>query len=217
MRAAFYGRVSTVRQKTDSQVDDSRAMLTTLGWEWTEYLEQESAVKHRPVLERMMQDAKLGKFDVVVVWKLDRIARSTKQFIDIVLELDRYNVRFMSLTQKMIDSDQKDPMGRFLLHLFAALAELERGIIVERVRSGIAAAKSRGKHCGRPAKAFRRDLAVELRLEQKLSWREIARRLGVDQRTIRRVVAAAAAQKTAKTGVAKASRKSPQPVKQTKD
>lgn len=182
--------------------------MKTLGWEWVEYLEQESSVKYRPVLEQMMADAKLGKFDVVCVWKLDRIARSTKQFVDLVLELDRYGVRFMSLTQKMIDSDQKDPMGRFLLHLFAALAELERGIIIERVRAGVASAKARGKHCGRPPKAFHRDRVVEMR-GRGLSWRAIAKELGVDQRTIRREMAR-------QTAVAKVSRKPRKSVKQIK-
>lgn len=209
MKAAFYGRVSTVRQKTDSQVDESRALLTGLNWQWVEYLEQESAVKHRPVLEQMMADAKLKKFDVICVWKLDRIARSTKQFIDLVLELDRYGVRFMSLTQKMIDSDAKDPMGRFLLHLFSALAELERGIIVERVKAGVASAKARGVHCGRQPKAFHRDRVLELRAGG-MSWRAIARELGVDQRTIRREF-------TRQEGVAKASLKARKRVKQTKD
>jgi DNA invertase Pin-like site-specific DNA recombinase len=208
MRAAFYGRVSTLRQKTDSQVDDSRSLLKGMGWQWVEYLEQESAVKHRPVLEQMMADAKLHKFDVICVWKLDRIARSTEQFIDLVLELDRYGVRFMSLTQKMIDSDAKDPMGRFLLHLFSALAELERGIIVERVKAGVASAQARGVHCGRQPKAFNRDRVVEMR-NRGLSWRAIARELGVDQRTIRREF-------TRQTAVAKASAKPRKRVKQTK-
>src|SRR3954454_15338293 len=110
-----------------------------------------------------------------------------KQFIDIVLELDKVNVRFLSITQKNIDSDQKDPMGRFILQLFAALAELERGIIVERVKAGVAAAQARGKHCGRPRKVFHRDQATELR-EKGLSWRAIARQLGVPQATVRRAV-----------------------------
>jgi DNA invertase Pin-like site-specific DNA recombinase len=188
MTAAIYARVSTVQQKTDMQLDDCRRFAKLAhGWKLIEYLETESSVKRRPVLERMMQDARLKKFDVVVVWKLDRIARSMKQFIDLVLELDRYGIRFVSVTQKMIDSDQKDPMGRFLLHLFAALAEFERGLIVERVRSGVAAAKARGKHCGRPKKIFRRDEALALRRAGK-SYRAIAAAVGADPKTIRLLV-----------------------------
>jgi DNA invertase Pin-like site-specific DNA recombinase len=134
-----------------------------------------------------MDHAKQRRFDVVVVWKLDRIARSTKQFVDLVLDLDRAGIRFLSVTQRNIDSDQRDPMGRFLLHLFAALAELERGVIVERVRAGVAEAKRQGKHCGRPRKIFRRDEAVLLR-KSGMSWRAIARKLGVSFMTVKRSV-----------------------------
>lgn len=212
MKAAIYARVSTVTQKTDMQLDECRRFVEiSQGWEFVEYLETESSVKQRPVLDRMMADARLRKFDVVVVWKLDRIARSMKQFIDIVLELDRHGVRFLSVTQRMIDSDQKDPMGVFLRNLFAALAELERGIIVERVKSGVAAAKARGKHCGRPLKIFRRDEAIAMRAAGK-SWREIAKAVGVDQRTVRRLLAASPPPES----VAKVSPKSARPLKQTK-
>jgi DNA invertase Pin-like site-specific DNA recombinase len=187
MTAAIYARVSTDKQKTDMQLHDLREYVTRAGWEAAEYLETESSVKKRPVFERMMQDARMRKFDVVVVWKLDRIARSMKQFIDIVLELDKVNVRFLSITQKNIDSDQKDPMGRFLLRLFAALAELERGIIVERVKAGVAQAQRAGKHCGRPKKVFRRDEAAEMRT-RGLSYRAIAKHFGVGLGTVVRAV-----------------------------
>ena len=75
-------------------------------------------------------------------------------------------------------------MGRFLLHLFAALAELERGIIVERVKAGVAQAKRAGKHCGRPRKVFRRDEAAQMR-KRGMSWRAIVKALNVPQVTIR--------------------------------
>ena len=104
-----------------------------------------------------------------------------------MLDLDRAGVRFLSVTQRNIDSDQRDPMGRFLLHLFAALAELERGVIVERVRAGVAEAKRQGKHCGRPRKVFRRDEAAQLR-KSGMSWRAIARKLGVSFMTVKRSV-----------------------------
>src|SRR4051794_4507698 len=182
MKCAIYARVSTDKQKTDMQLTDLREYVRRAGWESVEYLETESSVKKRPVFERMMQEARMRKFefDVVIVWKLDRIA--------LVLELDKVNVRFLSITQKNIDSDQKDPMGRFLLHLFAALAELERGIIVERVKAGVVEAKRQGTHCGRPKKVFRRDEATELR-KKGLSWRAIAKELGVNHMTVKRALA----------------------------
>jgi DNA invertase Pin-like site-specific DNA recombinase len=187
MRAAMYLRVSTDKQKTDMQVSEVRRYVRAMGWHGVEYVEKESSVKHRPVFELLMDHAKQRRFEVVVVWKLDRIARSTKQFVDLVLDLDRAGVRFLSVTQRNIDSDQRDPMGRFLLHLFAALAELERGVIVERVRAGVAEAKRQGKHCGRPRKVFRRDEAAQLRASG-MSWRAIARKLGVSFMTVKRSV-----------------------------
>lgn len=179
----MYARVSTEKQKTERQLDDLRGFVERMGWDSIEYLETESSEKRRPVLERMMDDARLKKFDVVIVWKLDRIARSMKQLIEIVLELDKRGIRFLSM-QGDIDSDQKDPMGRFLLHLFAALAELERGIIVERVKAGVAQAKRSGKHCGRPKRVFRRDEAAQMR-QRGMSWRAISKALDVPQATLR--------------------------------
>ena len=188
MKVAIYARVSTRKQKQDMQLDECRAHAKAAGWEIVEYLETESSVKKRPVFERMMDDAHHHKFDIVIVWKLDRIARSLKDFLDIALRLEKCNVRFLSVTQKMIDTDQKDPMGRFVLQLFASLAELERGVIVERVKAGVAAAKARGKHCGRPRKVFHRGRALELRAQGK-SWRAISNELQQPQSSIRRAVA----------------------------
>ena len=169
------------------QVAEVKRYIQAMGWQSVPYFEQESSVKHRPVFERLMDDAKQRKFDVLVVWKLDRIARSTKQFVDLVLDLDRVGIRFLSVTQRNIDSGQKDPMGRFLLHLFAALAELERRVIVERVRAAVAEAKRQGKHCGRPRNVFRRDEAAQLR-QSGVSWRAIGRKLGVSFMPVKRSV-----------------------------
>lgn len=187
MRCAIYARVSTKKQKQDMQLDECRAFAKANGWEAVEYLETESSVKKRPVFDGMMDDAHRRRFDVVVAWKLDRIARSLKDFLDIALRLEKSGVRFLSVTQRMIDTDQKDPMGRFLLQLFASLAELERGIIVERVKAGVAAARARGKHCGRPRKVFDRGRAVELRAAG-VTFRAIARQLGVPLAAVQRAV-----------------------------
>lgn len=158
-----------------------------MGWQAVEYLEKESSVKRRPVFEGLLADAKLRRFDVVLVWKIDRFARSTKQFLDAVLELDRCGVRFLAVTQN-IDTDQQNPMGKFLMHILAAVAELERSIIVERVRAGVAEAKRQGKHCGRPKRVFARDEALRLRAKG-CSWRSIARKLKESVGTIRRACA----------------------------
>lgn len=183
MKAAIYVRVSTKKQDNAMQLTDLREYVRRMGWEAVEYQEKESSVKRRPILEQMMADARQRKFDIVLVWKIDRFARSMKHFIDLVLELDRAGVALRSVTQN-ISSDQKDPMGVFVLGLFGLLAQLERSIIVERVKAGVAEAKRKGKHCGRPTKVFRRDRALELRAAG-MSWRKIEAELGIPQATIR--------------------------------
>jgi DNA invertase Pin-like site-specific DNA recombinase len=187
MKCAIYARVSTKKQETDMQMTPLREFVARMGWEAVEYLEKESSVKRRPVFDQLLKDARQRKFDTILVWKIDRFARSMKQFIDTVLELDSVGVSLRSITQN-ICSDQKDPMGRFVIGLFGLLAELERAIIVERVRAGVAEAKRKGKHCGRPAKVFRRDQARALR-KQGMSWRAIAAELGVPFSTVRRAMA----------------------------
>lgn len=198
MKAAIYARVSTEKQTADMQLTDLRSYVQRMGWTAVEYLESESSMKRRPVFERMMTDARARKFDVVLVWAIDRFARSMKQFINAVLELNAAGVALTSITQN-ISTNQKDPMGQFVLGLFGLLAELERSIIVERVKAGVTeygrayAAGEIGKtrHSrsgkdlppGRPKRVFHRDEAEKLR---KLghSWRSIAKHLGVSASTL---------------------------------
>jgi DNA invertase Pin-like site-specific DNA recombinase len=180
--AAIYARVSTVDQRNDMQFTELREYVARMGWESVDYPEKMSSVKHRPVLEKLLADARLRKFDVVVVWKIDRFARSMKQFTDNVLILDQCGVRFIAPTQG-IDTDKQSPTGRFLMQILAAFAELERNMIVERVRAGVAEAQRQGKHCGRPKKIFRRDEARRLRNEGK-SLRAIAKALDVSLTTL---------------------------------
>jgi DNA invertase Pin-like site-specific DNA recombinase len=182
-RAAIYARVSTTEQKTDMQFTELREYVKRMGWTLAvEYAEKVSSVKKRPAFEQMLRDAQLRKFDVLVVWKIDRLARSIRQFTDTVMQLDQLGIRFLAPTQG-IDTDKQSPTGKFLMHILAAFAELERSIIVERVRAGVAEAQRQGKHCGRPKKIFRRDEARRLR-ELGRSLRSIAAELGVPASTI---------------------------------
>ena len=180
--AAIYARVSTAGQKNDMQFTELRAYCDRMGFEICEYAEKMSSVKKRPVLEQLLADARLRKFDVVVVWKIDRFARSMKQFTDNVLLLDQCGVRFIAPTQG-IDTDKQSPTGRFLMQILAAFAELERNMIVERVRAGVAEAQRQGKHCGRPKRICRRDELAELR-HKGLSLRAIALQTGLPLSTV---------------------------------
>ena len=185
MRAAIYARVSTERQDHALQVTEMRAYASRSGWEVHEYLEKASgkAGSKRPVLEQLMADARLRKFDAVLVWKLDRFGRSLSHLVENIRLLDSFGVRFIAVTMG-IDTDNRTPMGTFIIQLFGALAEFERELIVERVRAGVAEAKRQGKHCGRPKKVFRRDEALRLR-QKGLGWGSIAKRLGVARSTVR--------------------------------
>jgi putative DNA-invertase from lambdoid prophage Rac len=185
LKIGIYARVSTTDQDCAMQLAELRSYAGRQDWEvFAEYVDHGiSGVKaKRPALTRLMADARMKHFDAVIVWKLDRFGRSIQQLIENVQLLDSLNVRFIAVTQG-IDTDQRNPAGRLLLHLLASVAEFERETTLERVHAGISAAKAAGKHCGRPQRVFRRDEAVRLR-EGGLSYRAIAAKLDVPVMTV---------------------------------
>ena len=182
LTAAIYVRVSTQEQKHDMQLTELRGYCERMGWAAIEYAEKQSSVKRRPVLEQLLADARLRKFDVVLVWKIDRFARSMKQFTSNILALDQAGVRFIAPNQG-IDTDRQNPMGKFLMHIMAAFAELEREMIVERVNAGLAEARRQGRVGGKRKRVFRRDEAFRLR-QAGMSFRKIAKELGVPLATV---------------------------------
>ena len=143
-RAALYLRVSTVDQHPETQVYDLRQMAAQRGYEIAEeYTDRLSGAKaRRPGLDDMMRDARRGRFDVVLVWASDRIARSVKHFLEVLDELSHLNVEFVSFREQI---DTGGPLGRALVVIIGAIAELERSLIVERVRRHAA------RQAGRPA------------------------------------------------------------------
>jgi DNA invertase Pin-like site-specific DNA recombinase len=134
-----------------------------------------------------MADARRGAFDVVLVFRFDRFARSVKQLIQALEEFRSLGIDFISHQEAL---DTSTPMGKAMFTIIAAMAELERSVIRERILAGMEYARLRGtksgKPVGRPRAIFRRDEARELR-GQGLSWRQIARKLGVSATTVRRV------------------------------
>lgn len=188
LTAAIYARVSTDDQNADMQLAEVRQYAARQGWDVVEYVDKgvSGMKRSRPGLDACMNAARLKQVDIVLVWKLDRFGRSLSNLIENILLLDQYGVRFVSVTQGL-DTDQKNPTSRLMLHILGAVAEFERSMIVDRVRSGMAAAKRSGKHCGRPVKVWRRDQAREL-LEAGLSWRQISRKLDVPVTTLRRTL-----------------------------
>src|ERR1700693_157548 len=99
IKAAIYARVSTKHQEYEMQLTELRDYATRAGWDAVEYTEKASSVKHRPEFERLMEDARLRKFQIVLVWKVDRFGRSLQDFLRNVLLLDAFGVRFISATQ----------------------------------------------------------------------------------------------------------------------
>lgn len=182
LTAAIYARVSTIDQNHDMQTHEIREYVARMGWTAIEYSEKISSIKKRPQLDKLMADAKMRKFDVVVVWRLDRFARSLQQLLENIRQLDAAGVRFICPAQG-IDTDQRNPAARLMMQMLGAFAEFERAIIVERVNAGVAEARRQGKHCGRPKRVFRRDEARELR-ELGLSYGAIAKRLGLPKQTV---------------------------------
>lgn len=184
--AAIYARVSTELQSNDMQLHDLRAYAKRMGWPAVEYVEKESSVKKRPVFERMLEDARTGKVNAILVWRIDRFARSMKDYVLITLDLYKQKVRLISVTEN-VDTGDDNPFAEFQRGLLALLAQLERRIIVARVNAGMAEAKRKGKHCGRPKKVFRRDEASKLKREGR-SLRAIAKLLGVPLTTVARAL-----------------------------
>src|SRR5262249_21642876 len=185
MRIALYCRVSTTDQNCELQLRELRDYAAARKWTINdEYVDTgwSGTQANRPELKRLMQEAHKRRFDAVLVWKLDRWGRSVADSIKGIQELVSLGVQFVAVTQN-INTDQSNPMARFLLHIMAAFAELERELIRERVTAGVRAARANGKSLGRPKRVFRGDEAMRLRGEG-MSWRKIAAELGVPVTTV---------------------------------
>ena len=178
MKAAIYVRVSTTDQSTDMQTSDLRHYCDQRGFEvFKEYCDQGvSGVKDkRRGLDELMGDARKRKFDAVLVWRFDRFARSTKHLITALEEFRHLGIDFVSYQESI---DTGSPLGKAIFTIVSAIGELERGIILERVKAGLKRAKENGRILGRPK---RLDLDVKelqrMRDKEKLSFRQIAKRV----------------------------------------
>ena len=141
-RAALYLRVSTLDQHPETQALDLRQMAAQRGFEIVkEYTDRISGAKaRRPGLDELMRDARRGCFDVVLVWASDRIARSVKHFLDVLDELNRLKIEYVSFRENI---DTGGPLGRAIVVIIGAVAELERNLIIER---------SARRHAARPSR-----------------------------------------------------------------
>ena len=172
-----YARVSTTDQSPALQRDALEAAGCGRIFEET----ASGAKCDRPQLQAALDWMREG--DTLVVWRLDRLARSTRQLIETVEDLGGRGIGFRSLTEAI---DTTTPGGRLVFHVFGALAEFERSLIVERTRAGLDAAKARGRVGGRPAALDDNAVAVAgaLLRDPSIPIREVARRVGVSRATL---------------------------------
>jgi len=191
-RAILYMRVSTVDQHPETQLHDLRQMAAQRGYEIVqEYTDRISGVKaKRPGLDQMMADGRRGRFDVVLVWACDRIARSTRHFLEVLDDLNRLNIEFVSFRENI---DTGGPLGRAIVIIIGAIAELERSLIVERVRAGMRRARLEGQRIGR-APLVLDNLAIQQDRQRGQSIRQIASGHRISTATVQRVLRKQAAQ-----------------------
>ena len=183
---ALYVRVSTLDQNCDLQLADLRRYAGQRFGRCCEYVDEgvSGTQRRRPQLDAMVRDAHKRIFDVVLVWKFDRFARSLKHLIDALEEFRALGIDFISFTEGI---DTTTPSGQLLFHVVGAVAQFERDLIVERVRAGMAHARAMGKRIGRPPAVVDVEKVAQLRA-QGLSLREIARTLGVPVSRVRRAL-----------------------------
>ena len=148
-RGAIYARVSTLDQHPENQLHELREFAKRNGISiYKEYIDHASgADETRPGLNDLLIDARRNRFDIVLIWKLDRLGRSLQHLIQLSQEFKQLNIELKSSTQ---DIDTTTPMGKYFYQNMGALAELERELIRERIFLGLDRAKREGKHCGRP-------------------------------------------------------------------
>ena len=182
-RAVLYARVSTNNgQDPELQSREIREYCLRRGWPLVgEYVDLgiSGAKERRPELDRLIADAHRRKFEVVVVWKFDRFARSVSHLLRALETFRALGIEFVSLSEQV---DTSTPTGKMVLTVLGAVAELERSLIAERVRAGLRNARAKGKRLGRPTKHVD-PAAVALLRSQGLPWRRVGARLGVSAAT----------------------------------
>jgi len=184
--AALYARVSTVDQNCEVQLQDLRRFAGQRFAQYREYIDVgvSGAQRHRPQLDALKRDARKRLFDVVLVWKFDRFARSLKHLIESLDEFSSLGIDFISYTEGV---DTTTPTGQLLFHIVGAVAQFERDLIAERVRAGMAHARAMGKRIGRPRAKVDLEAVRNLRTQGK-SLRAIAMTLDIPVSRVRRAL-----------------------------
>src|SRR5437879_831973 len=188
-RVAIYARISTIGngQSPEMQLRELREHTERRGWTLAgEYVDTgiSGAKDSRPELNRLMADAHRRKFDVVAVWKFDRFARSVSHLLRALDTFRVLSIEFVSLSESL---DTATPAGRMVFTVLGAVAELERSLIVERVRAGLRNARAKGKHLGRPRVGVDARRIATLR-KSGASWATICQETGLSKGTAQRAL-----------------------------
>jgi DNA invertase Pin-like site-specific DNA recombinase len=188
MRCAIYGRVSTMNgQDVTMQTRELREYCDRRGWTVAgEYVDIgiSGTKERRPELDRLLADAHRRRFDAVAVWKFDRFARSVSHLLRALETFHSLGIEFVSLSEQI---DTSTPMGRMIFTVLGSVAELERSLIVERVRAGLRNARAKGKRLGRPKTILDTPRIAALRA-QGVGWKRIATEMGVGVGTLYRAL-----------------------------
>jgi DNA invertase Pin-like site-specific DNA recombinase len=185
-RAAIYARVSTGDQHLETQLLDLREMAKQRGCEIVqEYTDIISGAKSkRPGLDQLMADARRHRFEILIVAAFDRLARNVRHFLEVLDEMNHLGISFLSVRENI---DSSGPLGRAMIIIVGAIAELERSLIVERVRAGMRRAKLEGRRIGRAPLNIDRAQVVADRLSG-LSLTEVAKKYRVSRAAVCRLV-----------------------------
>lgn len=188
MRVAIYARVSTANNGQDPtmQTRELREYAERRGWTVAEYVDVgiSGTKENRPELYRLMADAHRRKFDVVAVWKFDRFARSVSHLLRALDTFRILGIEFVSLSESL---DTATPAGRMVFTVLGAVAELERSLIVERVKAGLRNARAKGKRLGRPH-VFVDARRIAMLRKGGASWAAICRETGLSKGTAQRAL-----------------------------
>jgi len=184
-QVALYTRVSTEEQKTDLQLMDLQEYVSRRGYEIFNFYEDvvSGATKERKALDQLMDDARKRKFDIVLVWKFDRFARSLKMLVDSLALFQELGIDFISFKENI---DTTTSMGRLIFHINSAYAEFEREIIKDRVIAGIKAKREKTGTWGRKVLASELQQKIKEMIAAKQSIRTVAKTLSISTRTVRK-------------------------------
>jgi len=186
-RVGIYVRVSTRDQSVDMQLNDLERFSKERGFELFKIYQDNgiSGTKDiRPGLSQLMNDAKKRKFDIVLVWRFDRFARSTKHLVDALYTFRNLSIDFISYQENI---DTSSPLGEAIFTIISAMSKLERDIIAERVKGGLRKAKANGRRLGRPKNNVDTDKIIEYRKQNK-SIRQIANELNLSKGAVQRTL-----------------------------